>query len=541
MRKLTLIALSGVSLFTLKAQKNSGFDDGTTVSTGFKPRLLSANKLLIDPTVPKAGKYPFDISYMPQEFKWNTRKIARIMPPVKHFEPGLDTVYNPNYARMGGGNYSHKLMELFVGSRAADKWAYNASFQHLSADAANTNQDFSTNRAYLGGSRFYKTSSMDVRLNYTRDMNRFFAKDTFYEKDAALVKKIGQNVGFNILYDKKRDGSRPGIGAGFMFNNFYNNLNQSETEFSGKLGWDASIKNVGTTGWVEFTSLQFRQNFYTRQQYFIDATPRLSMKIKETGVDFTGGLNMTWVFTDSSSPLFYLNPVILAEKKLEGLKMKMYGGLDGGLRKNSIRRYFEMVPFTFDSIQITNSYDQLRVYAGLKGSITNNSQFMVEFGNNTTSKMPLVVTNNDSINSLQIVYDNINNLYFAADMRFSIGEKLRVGANCKFNNYTTNDQLQAWHLPTFTYALSAQYYFNKNITAQTGMDGMSSRYNTIQYTGQQLKMKGFTDIHLRVDYKVKNLVRIWIQGSNLLNQKYQQWYGYNNFGLTVMGGISAAF
>ncbi|MEK0421239.1 MAG: hypothetical protein RLZZ161_1090, partial [Bacteroidota bacterium] len=504
MRKLTLIALSGVSLFTLKAQKNSGFDDGTTVSTGFKPRLLSANKLLIDPTVPKAGKYPFDISYMPQEFKWNTRKIARIMPPVKHFEPGLDTVYNPNYARMGGGNYSHKLMELFVGSRAADKWAYNASFQHLSADAANTNQDFSTNRAYLGGSRFYKTSSMDVRLNYTRDMNRFFAKDTFYEKDAALVKKIGQNVGFNILYDKKRDGSRPGIGAGFMFNNFYNNLNQSETEFSGKLGWDASIKNVGTTGWVEFTSLQFRQNFYTRQQYFIDATPRLSMKIKETGVDFTGGLNMTWVFTDSSSPLFYLNPVILAEKKLEGLKMKMYGGLDGGLRKNSIRRYFEMVPFTFDSIQITNSYDQLRVYAGLKGSITNNSQFMVEFGNNTTSKMPLVVTNNDSINSLQIVYDNINNLYFAADMRFSIGEKLRVGANCKFNNYTTNDQLQAWHLPTFTYALSAQYYFNKNITAQTGMDGMSSRYNTIQYTGQQLKMKGFTDIHLRVDYKVKN-------------------------------------
>jgi hypothetical protein len=200
-----------------------------------------------------------------------------------------------------------------------------------------------------------------------------------------------------------------------------------------------------------------------------------------------------------------------------------------------------MVPFTFDSIQITNSYDQLRVYAGLKGSITNNSQFMVEFGNNTTSKMPLVVTNNDSINSLQIVYDNINNLYFAADMRFSIGEKLRVGANCKFNNYTTNDQLQAWHLPTFTYALSAQYYFNKNITAQTGMDGMSSRYNTIQYTGQQLKMKGFTDIHLRVDYKVKNLVRIWIQGSNLLNQKYQQWYGYNNFGLTVMGGISAAF
>jgi outer membrane cobalamin receptor len=101
--------------------------------------------------------------------------------------------------------------------------------------------------------------------------------------------------------------------------------------------------------------------------------------------------------------------------------------------------------------------------------------------------------------------------------------------------------LQAWHLPSLTYALSGQYYVNKNLVAQVGLDGMSRRYNTIQYTGQQIEMKGFTDINLRVDYKVKNLLRIWVQGSNLLNQKYQQWYGYNNFGLTVMGGISAGF
>jgi hypothetical protein len=541
MQKQFLFALSGMLALNLNAQTSRGFDDGTTVSSAFKPRLLSANKLLIDPMVPKAGKYPFDIAYMPQDFKWNTRKITRIMPPVKHFEPGLDTSYNPNYARMGGGNYGHKLLEIFAGSRASEKWAYNASFQHLSADAEKTFQDFSTNRAYLGGSRFYKGSSLDVRLNYTRDMNRFFAKDSLFEKDAEPFQKIGQNMGFNVVYDKKRDGKKPGMGAGFMFNNFFNNLNQSETEFAGKATWDVGINKIGTNGSVELTSLQFRQNFSTRQQYFIDAMPRVSMHIKETGIDFTGGLNLTWVFQDSSSPLFYLNPVILAEKKLEGLKMKMYGGVDGGLRKNSIRRFFEMVPFTYDSIQITNSYDQLRVFAGLKGSITDNSQFMVEFGNNTTSKMPLIVTNNDSLNSLQVVYDNINNLYFAADLRFSVGEKLRVGANLKFNNYTTNDQLQAWHLPSLTYSLSGQYSINQRATAQLGMDGMSRRYNTILYSGRQLEMKGFADIHLRVDYKIKNLLRIWIQGSNLLNQKYQLWNGYSNFGLSVMGGISAGF
>jgi outer membrane cobalamin receptor len=70
---------------------------------------------------------------------------------------------------------------------------------------------------------------------------------------------------------------------------------------------------------------------------------------------------------------------------------------------------------------------------------------------------------------------------------------------------------------------------------------MSRRYNTIQNSGKQLEIKGFTDVHARVDYKIKNLLRVWVQGSNLLNQKYQQWYGYNNFRLSVMGGISAGF
>ena len=541
MHKTIITCIFAVQTIALFAQPGKGFDDGTTVSTTFKPRLLTANKLLVDPTIPKAANIPFEVSYFSQDFRWNTRKITRILPPAKHIEPGLDTVYNPNYARLGGGNYGHKLMELYLGSKANSQWAYNAAYQHLSADAEKTRQDFSTNKAYLSGSRLFKRSSMDVRLNYYRDMNRFFAKDTFYENDVANIKKTGQNFGFNINYDLKPENRKPGINAGFMFNNFFNNISQSETEFAGKIGWDANLKSWGTAGNIEATYLQFRQNYITQNQWFVDATPRIKLKIKESGIDFQGGLNMTWVFKDSAAPLFYLNPVILAEKKLEGLKMKMYGGIDGGLKKNSIRRYFEMVPFTYDSIQITNTYDQLRVFAGLKGSITNNSQLMVEFGNNTTAKMPLVVTNSDSINSLQIVYDNINNLYFASDLRFSIGERLRVGANCKFNNYTTKNQLQVWHLPSFTYALSGQYYVNKEFTVQLGVDGMSKRYNTILNSGKQLDLKGFADVHLRMDYKIKGLLRIWAQGSNLLNQRYQQWYGYNNFGLSILGGISAAF
>jgi hypothetical protein len=528
----------------------SGFDDGKTVVSTFKPKLLNANKLIPDPTVPKGSSFNYTPSYTVQDYRWNTRKITRILPPAKHFEPGTDTSYNPNYARIGGGNLGHKLVELYVANRANSKWAYNAAFQHLSADASQnkttprlTHQDFSSNRGYISGSRFFKRSSLDMRVNYNRDMNRFYAKDTFYVGDLALKKKIGQDVGFNLLYDQKATDRKAGFSGGFMFNNFYNNLNQSETEFGGLFGWDARFKKFSTFGNLQVSNLQFRQASTTTKQWFIELNPKVKYHDKEKALDVTAGLNLAWAFRDTFSPIFYLNPYVLAEKQLEGLKMKLYGGIDGGLRKNSIRRYFETVPFTYDSIKIYNTYEQLRLFAGLKGRITENSQFNVEFGNSTMAYMPLIVTNGDSIRSLQVIYDDLNVTYFSADMRFSIGEKLRVGAGGKFNNYGGfGTETEAWHLPDFTYFLSGQYNLRRNFVFQLGIDGMSRRYNKVlDGSNNQLEMKGFADLNCRVDYIIKDMFRLWVQGSNLMNMKYQMWYGYDNYRMTILGGLSASF
>jgi len=526
----------------LSAQpEKRGFDDGTTVTTTFKPKLMPASKLLIDPSIPKAQNSPINVDYLAQDYRWNTRKITRILPPAKHFEPGIDTSYNPNYARIGGGNLNHKLLELYMANRANSKWAYNGAFQHLSADVNGSLQDFSTNRGYISGARFFNRSSMEVRLNYGRDMNRFFAKDTIYKGDAAEIKKIGQNTGFNVLYDLKYKDRKPGFSAGFMFNNFFNNLKQSETEFGGRFGWDARFKKAATKGTLEVTNLQFRQSFNTVNQWFVDLNPRISFSKKDKALDINAGLNLSWVLRDTMDPLFYLNPFLQAEKKLEGLKMKIYGGIDGGLRRNSIRRFFESVPFTYDSIKIRNTYEQLKIFAGIKGSITDNSQFNLEFGNSTLANMPLIITNNDSIKSLQVIYDDVNNLYFMADARFSIGERIRVGATTRVNNYTAKNELQAWHLPNLTYAISAQYNLNRKFVFQVGVDGMSRRYNKVLDGPTNLEMKGFADLNCRVDYILKDMVRFWIQGNNLANMKYQTWYGYNNYRLTILGGLAASF
>lgn len=542
MQKLVLIATAVCFCSTASGQTGkTGFDDGGIAESVFTPTLIKASKLLIDPSIPKNLNQSISIAYTPLNFQWNTRKIAHIFPPVGHFEPGLDTSYNPNYVRIGGGNYSHKLLEGYLASRANKKWAYNLTGMHLSADQQESIRDFSTTKGYLTGARFFGRSSLELRLNYLRDMNRFFAKDTLYENDVAKTKKTGQNVGFNALYDLKYRDRKPGFKLGFMFNNFYNNLHQSETEFGLLGGWDINLRKIQTLGSFSVSNLSYRQTFTTTRQWFLDFVPKIKYSNKEYGIDGVAGLKLFWVFRDTFQPLFYFNPYIYGEKKLEGFKMKVYGGIDGGVKPNSIRRFSENVPFTYDTIRVLNTYEQIKGFAGLKGRITENSQFSVEFGGSNTAKMPLVVNSADTIGALQVIYDDVSQIFFAADIRFSIGEKLRVSANGRINNFSPTTEAKVWHTASEIYSVSAMYNLNHRWIFQLGVDGMGKRYSRQIGGNSNLKMNGFADLNLRVDYVIKDMIRIWAQGSNLINQRYQMWYGYDSYRLNVLGGISASF
>jgi len=531
------------TISALAQPKTGGFNGNSNpLENPFKPKLIPASKLLLDPIIPQNSNQAISTTYNPFNFQWNTRKITRILPPVGHFEPGLDTSYNPNYVRIGGGMYAHKLLEGYLANRANKQWAYNLAVQHLSADQDNSLRDFSTTKAFLAGARFYKRSSLEMRFNYLRDMNKFFAIDSNNEKPAIKnLKKVGQNMGFNLLYDLKALARKPGFKVGFMFNNFYNNLNQSETEFGLQGGWDFVFQKLSTSGTFSVSNMQYRQNFTPTKQWFIDLNPRVKYVNKENGVEGNAGLNLTWAFKDTLKPVFYFNPYLYGEKKLEGLKMKVYGGLDGGLNRNSLRRFSEQVPFTLDTIRVLNTYTQLKGYAGLKGRITENAQFGVEFGGSSVANMPLIIGASDSIGALRVTYDDVNILYFSGDVRFSIGEKLRVGAFGKVNQYTPATESKAWHLPAANYAVNLQYLLNNQWIFQVGVDGMGKRYSKIENSSAVLEMKGFADLNARVDFKIKNIIRIWVQGSNLINQKYQVWYGYTSYRLCVLGGISASF
>lgn len=569
MKSIILIGLTSLASASICAQPgNRGIDNSSRqVTTKFEPKLIPSSKLVLDPIVPRSENPKINVKFETPEFAWNTRKIIRPVQPEKLKDKSSDSIYLSNYARIGGGNYGHILGELYLSSKANPNYSYNFSGIHLNANPANSIREFSTNKFQLQGAKYFQNSGLETKIFYNIDKINFFAKDSAYEKPSITNNgKISNHFGLGVDYDLIASGKRPSVHTGISAQAFNTgSFGQKEMDFSGYLNVSHRIKNAIWGADLSTTYLDMQQKPDTNKfhglsqnkQLFIDALPYVKFDHQPTKLDVKFGVLFTqWtqtIDTLKTTSKLYVNPYLEVEKTLTGLDLKIYGGIDGGLKKNSFRRMNSFMPFTGDSVSIKNTYQQFNGYIGIKGKITENAEFALDFGGNSSSNFALVVSRadsvlvsgkkklmTDSLGSLQFIYADVNSVYFRSSIKYKIGEQLKLSANAKVNSYNVDRNDYAWHLPSVTYGLMGQYYLGKSIEIQCGLDGVSKRRNQIVVDGkpQTKEMPGYMDIHARIDYRLSGKGRVWVQGSNLLNNQYQQWYGYKNYGLTVMGGLS---
>ncbi|NDB80978.1 hypothetical protein EB155_14055, partial [archaeon] len=190
-------------------------------------------------------------------------------------------------------------------------------------------------------------------------------------------------------------------------------------------------------------------------------------------------------------------------------------------------------------------------YFGLKGKISSKSLFNVDFGGNVISNQMMfasaIDTNAsamDSLNPLRVTYNDISSMYFRIGAEYIVGEKLKVGAKMRLNNFSADNDV--WHIPTLTYNANITTTPIESLMIEVGINGTGRRYNQVlafyensnEHYLKSVAIDGIMNLYTRLDYKFTGKGRIWIQGTNLLNKKYQDFYGFTTYGLSVMGGIS---
>ena len=570
MKSIIIYGVFAVIGSVLYAQPGSkGFENSSRdVTTKFKPKLIPASKLFLEPIVPRSENSKIGVKFENPELLWDTRKINRPIVPEKLKDKRSDSVYLSNYARFGGGNYGHMLGELYLSNPGNSNYSYSFSGMHLSASPANSKRAFSDNRFQLQGAKYFENAGIETKLFYARNKINYFAKDTLYKTPEAINMfesgKISENYGMGIDYDYIGSNRIPSLRTGVGAQGFKTDLDQHEMEFNGYFNTFTTIKKNTFGIDLSGTYIQMKQplrlqtaKYSTNSQLFLDAFPYFKFSHDPSQLNVKiGALLTAWNRNTHPGTLkkqVFINPYLEIEKNLTGLNLVVYGGIDGGLKKNSLRRLNGTMPFSFDSISVLNSYEQINGYVGIKGKISQNAEFSLDFGGNSSSDIALVVSSSDSsfvgatktaytdsLGSLQFVYADMNSIYFRTLIKYRIGEHLKISASARLNNNTPQNMDYAWNIPNFLYNVNAQYYWGNHLEFQLGLDGIGKRFNQIYVKGIRVskEIPGFIDLHARLDYRISGKGRIWIQGSNLLNTQYQQWFGYKNYGLCIIGGVS---
>jgi len=558
-----VLALTSGSWLQGQVERPSGFDNSSrNVISGTDIRLLPASKIRIEPEVPTSEMPKIKLDFSTPTYNWETSKYLIKVDPDIVKESNLDSVYLSNYARLGGGNNGHLLGELFLSNRPNGQWSYNLSALHLQGNTPKNNQMIGQTRLQMNGARYFENSSLNANLFYNRDQHTYYNPfdTTVNESDSTLVGdlarngKIAQHYGIHIDYLFLEKRNMPEIKWLNTAQMFQTNAGHEELEANSTLKFLSRSKKFSLFGDLAFTYFDYQTQkgtdfAFRAQQLFVDFNPKIQFFHKPSNLDAQIGINLTYnQHSTQESTALKVNPFVYVEKGISDLGMKLYGGIDGGLRKTSLRRIHEMMPYYGLQDTILNTYDQINGYLGIKGKISENSLFHIDFGGNTVANMLMFAQVSDTsdrnlndykLRPLRAVYQDISSIYFSAGAEYLLGDQLKFLANIKITNFGADNQIL--HIPSMEYQAKLSYKPIEDIKIELGAQGVGRRYDQVLDNMNRLKeteVEGFMDVFARIDYRFIGKGRIWIQGSNLLNQKYQYWNGYQVWGTTIMGGIS---
>jgi len=136
---------------------------------------------------------------------------------------------------------------------------------------------------------------------------------------------------------------------------------------------------------------------------------------------------------------------------------------------------------------------------------------------------------------------NYNLLQFELGGQYQLLEDaVQVGINVEYNKYS-NESTDLLHRPTWKVNPSIQTQFlNKKLELS-----LTSRINSPQVlaieNAETIESSWRTNISFEAKYKLLKRLNIYLNADNIIDDKYQVWNGYNNFGRNLSAGLLLKF
>lgn len=519
-----------------------------------------------------------------EEIKYNifSFPVASTFTPSKGKAAAVDKserekIYR-NYATLGFGNYATANAELFITENFGRNSYVGGMLRHLSSqggikDVVLDDKYYNTSLDVTYGTR-ERDMSWNVDLGLKNQIYNWYGLPTeniVFTDDQ--IRAIDSQQSYNtIALGGKLTMDKSFLNeASLQFKRFSDAFGSGENRFLVKPNFDIDVmeQKIKANFIVDYVGGTFEKDFQgadeIKYSHVIFGTkPSILYQQDDLSVNLgVGVFYTTGKINGESDGKIFVYPNVKASYRIVGDILVGYAGAEGGLNQNSYAEFVDQNPFVSPTLLVGPTDNKYDVYVGLKGKLANAVAFNVRGSIKNEDYKPLFVSNTYVFgntntegythgNSFEVVYDNVKTVSIFGEIKADFSKHVSFGINGTYNNYTTDNQSEAWNLPqlnigtTLDFDITDKWYAGANIffvgerKDRVSVQDISAVFPP-NFQLQEVTLDSYFDLNAHIGYKYNERLTAFLRGNNLANQQYNRWANYPVQGVQVVLGTNYKF
>ncbi|MFM7015604.1 MAG: hypothetical protein ACKOX3_04680 [Bacteroidota bacterium] len=539
--------------------KNLGNED-INVYKEYTPVLNDAFKINITPVGDTSIFNPPTLTYTIDPKPMNSNYNLSPIKPVKIKDDNIKKLYK-GFIKAGYGLQNLPMVDLYFNSLRSKEFNAGVRYNHLSSTGGITDYgNPSNNHDALNatGIRYFDKLNLTTDIGFKRDLVHYYgykAPDLFSK---AETKHVLQDVNASLgIQTKKKTDESIGFNGGVAFYTFSDNLQSSENNFTIKAGAEKTGNKGNATLDVSYDAGKYNLDTLDFTRNIFRIMPRLN--INKNLAAFTLGANLVGE-TENNIGAFRIYPFAVGTYHLIPETFTVYGKVSGDLQRNDLRSFANQNPFFGKYLFLQNTNNKIAFEAGAKIKLEHNLLLTASASYSDLSNMPFFYNTVDTVSvgklhdaptSFNVQYDNVKYIKANAAIEYKFEEKTAVGVSVEYNNYQTDKLAKPLYTPAIRAGLHGSYAIAEKIFAKADVfyigesNGLSYDIDSSKATHQlitnNIKLKGYVDANLTVDYRYTKLLSVFISLNNVGFTRYFRYYNYPNYRFVGMAGLTYSF
>jgi hypothetical protein len=563
-------------------------DRNITIEREFQPVVKDAGKITSLPEILQLGtvKERVDYSEIYQPLPFD-KSILPLSPEELTLQQKASQM--GAYLRLGMGNYWNTLGDFAMPLLKHEKNRLDLLLKHTGTFGY---KKHSMSQGTLKFNHFFKRYDLYAGMNFSHEYFNYYGNEfdgvgdlielapwaglytgpTPVYKEQALerITRTPQDVSlYNLAFGPQTDmlwryNAHAGIrslpnarghkySGEINYDLFHSNNGLQEHIFKSRYGFSNPLGANRFEMDFELTNMFYRQNdapAINFWNYYAVFSMNPYYMIEKTDWYLKAGVKAAFSFIHGRP--FNPMPDVSAEWKILPKYLSVYGGITGSFTPSTLSSIYAENPYVYSDLRVKDQYVPVNPYFGFKLKPLHNLlldafvdyRFIDDqyfFVNKAYSSAQM---SGDSAtlytNRFNAVYSDVDLFRLGVRMNYNYKNIVNVQMKGVYNDWKVATERFAWMKPAIEADLSVDVRVNNKLTVAANLFYEGKRYAKLGET-LIVEMQPKIDINLGASYSFNRTFSVFAKVNNLLNSKYEQYYGYEVQGINFLIGGAISF